>query len=291
MISDFYDLEFLSITRTLIFFIIIGCFIILEMFFTLHDIGKAGRRGRCVLNWKLGLLNMIIAFPISTVGAAYFCQIHHFGFFYYFNTPMWLVMIVWFFITDWIHYGYHRLGHASAFFWNFHRLHHSDISPNVTTTYRVHFLDYIFLNGIKVFIILLFGPYLLALLSIDLFVAICIFWEHTNVKLNDKFERYLSYFIVTPRYHIMHHRIDTDRTNFATTLTIWDKLTASRLEPIYETEQINQLVIGLKNDRKYDALLTLLFKPFEQPQFFQINYTFIGISMMMTAWVLSFFYF
>src|ERR1043165_8098907 len=53
-----------------------------------------------------------------------------------------LFLVVW----DFFNYWFHRLQHHSDWVWPCHKLHHSDQSVNVTTSFRVHWTHHFFVN-------------------------------------------------------------------------------------------------------------------------------------------------
>src|SRR6266545_2770481 len=59
--------------------------------------------------------------------------------------------LAFFFIYDFFYYWFHRAQHRWPFLWAQHRIHHSDLSLNVTTGNRHHWLE----EPMRVFVILL----------------------------------------------------------------------------------------------------------------------------------------
>jgi sterol desaturase/sphingolipid hydroxylase (fatty acid hydroxylase superfamily) len=55
------------------------------------------------------------------------------------------------------------------------------------------------------------------------------FWEHTNVKVN---VGPLSWVIITPAYHRIHHSATIHRgKNLGTTFSIWDRMFGTYVDP------------------------------------------------------------
>jgi sterol desaturase/sphingolipid hydroxylase (fatty acid hydroxylase superfamily) len=253
---DNLDFNFFSVSRSLVFFTVIAIFIGIEYFFSLHQLGKAGFRKRRVLNWYLGIINMLIVFPISTLGTAYYCEYYKIGLFYYFHLPWWLLFLIWFLIYDAYTFFFHRMMHT-GFFWNVHKVHHTESSLNITTSYRLHPIESVWFITLKVGLILIFGPYFFILLMSDLIQTTIIFFAHSNIKLNTAFERFLSRIIATPRYHLMHH-VEQCNQNYAGSLTLWDRLAGTFTKPIWTDSELNQLKLGLPELGKCDNLRDLL---------------------------------
>ena len=86
-------------------------------------------------------------------------------------------------------------------------------------------------------------------------------FHHSNLRLPPRFERALSFLIVTPSIHWVHHhaiRRDTD-SNYASLLSVWDRLFGSRSATV-RTPEMPIGTQGLK-DRGIAGLLARPFEP------------------------------
>lgn len=141
------------------------------------------------------------------------------------QTP-WLAVILAFLILDGYLYFWHRLMHAWPLGWRFHRVHHTDMAMNVSTAYRFHTIEVLFSNLPKIGLIFLLGIKPIHAAIYELLFSIVVVFHHSNWNLPYQVDRYLSYFIVTPNYHRLHHSqivIETN-SNYASLLSIWDRL-------------------------------------------------------------------
>jgi hypothetical protein len=77
-------------------------------------------------------------------------------------------IVLTFLARDLGEYWFHRLGHASAFFWRFHQIHHLDAVMDVTTELRVHFVERLLQTIIAAGLILT--------LSLPAYAWFCIGW-------------------------------------------------------------------------------------------------------------------
>lgn len=123
-------------------------------------------------------------------------------------------------------YFWHRLNHRLPFLWRFHRLHHSDPHMDVTTANRFHLGEIVLSSVLRIPLIFLLGVTAgqLALYEILLFAVVQ--FHHANVGLGEKGDRFLSWFIVTPYLHKVHHshwQPETD-SNYASLLSVWDRI-------------------------------------------------------------------
>ncbi|HCU5990151.1 TPA: sterol desaturase family protein [Legionella pneumophila] len=290
---DSLDLDFYAITRAFLFFSLIGFIVFLEYFFSFHRLGKAGFRRRRISNWYLGIVNIIVALPLSTLTTAAYCEYYQIGLFNLLKVPFGLVFILWFIMYDLYVYLFHRLSHAT-FLWHFHKIHHSDKSLNVTTSFRFHPVEYILFNALKIVLIILLGPYFFVILFSDFIQAILVFWGHSNIALNAKLEQALSRIIITPRYHVMHHTQDECRRNYAGGLTLWDYLFHTQTEPLWNKDEINKLTLGVQTKTNWPEfknllLINKLIHFFGKPQFVYFKFPLITIGVAVIFGIVEFY--
>lgn len=124
--------------------------------------------------------------------------------------------------VDFFYYWFHRLQHTHSFLWEEHKFHHSDVSLNVTSATRVHWLEgllalvFIF---IPMSILFRIEPDEIGLIGfID---SLWLQFNHLNLRLG------LGLFtsvIVGPQHHRIHHSFAPEHIdkNFAAFFPIWD---------------------------------------------------------------------
>ena len=123
-------------------------------------------------------------------------------------------------------YLIHWLEHKVRFMWRFHLIHHTDVHVDTTTANRHHPGESIFrfvFTSIAVFI--LGAPVWLIMLYQALSVVLSQF-NHANISLPERLDRFLSLVLVTPNMHHVHHHYvlpQTD-TNYGNIFSIWDRL-------------------------------------------------------------------
>lgn len=125
-------------------------------------------------------------------------------------------------------YGYaaHRTMHASPLLWKFHRVHHSDVFVDVTTSFRTHPVEvawrYLWLFAA----VWALGVPAAAVAAFRVLSAVNGVLEHANVRLKPALDAALSLLWVTPQMHKVHHSRDpreTD-TNYGNLLAVHDRL-------------------------------------------------------------------
>ena len=76
-------------------------------------------------------------------------------------------------------------------------------------------------------------------------------WHHANIDLPDTVESKLKHFIVTPRYHAMHHMVDRSHGDayFSTVFSIWDVIWKTTGN--YQTrDEMRDVALGLPDGRE-----------------------------------------
>lgn len=159
----------------------------------------------------------------------------------------------------WI-YWWHRLNHESQFLWRFHEVHHLDEFLDTSSALRFHFGEVLLSSVARAGVILILGVPLLSVVVFETLLALVTMFHHSNVRLPPRLERALSFLIVTPSIHWVHHhalRQDTD-SNYSGVLSIWDPLFGSRSA----TRRTPDMPIGTEGlkDRPLGGLIAAPFK-------------------------------
>lgn len=181
--------------------------------------------------------------------------------------PLWLYGILGLFLIDFIGaYLPHFVEHKVKPLWMVHLVHHSDHNVDTTTANRHHPLEsiirYIFtLTGIFI----IGTPIALVLLYQSLSVVATQF-NHANIKLPKKVDNILSYIIVSPDMHKVHHHYKLPYTdsNYGNIFSVWDRLFGT-----YMTLDTNKIVYGVDvfpDEKKNSNIKDLLMQPFQKYQ-------------------------
>ncbi len=153
---------------------------------------------------------------------------------------------------DLLLYFWHQACHRVDFLWRFHRVHHNDPYLNVSTAFRLHFMEIVATNSLKALVIVIMGIDKMLVLTIETFVTVCIMFHHTNTSF--RYEQLLGRFMIVPFLHRSHHsteRSEHDR-NYGAIFSVWDRLfgTLSEAEPKH---------IGIKGKSPQDLFNLLKF--------------------------------
>jgi len=149
------------------------------------------------------------------------------GVIHIFNLPIWADVIISLLLLDLIGaYLVHFIQHKVPWMWKFHLVHHSDMNVDVTTGLRHHpgetvfriifTIIGVFVSGASIGMVMLYQS-----LSV-LFAHI----THANISIPKKIDIILSYVLVTPNMHKIHHHYKMPLTdsNYGNIFSIWDRL-------------------------------------------------------------------
>jgi sterol desaturase/sphingolipid hydroxylase (fatty acid hydroxylase superfamily) len=178
--------------------------------------------------------------------------------------PMFLNVVIAFLLVDLFHYLSHRLHHKVPILWRFHRLHHSDKKVDVLTTFLHHPFEIISTFLVNVTCYVLLDIPVIIILGYALFSAVHSPFTHTTLFLHEKLDRFLSYFIITPNFHRLHHSLDVKEgnSNFGIVFPFWDKLFGTCC--YVSNRAVSEIKFGVSADKSPQLLSfkELLVNPF-----------------------------
>jgi sterol desaturase/sphingolipid hydroxylase (fatty acid hydroxylase superfamily) len=164
------------------------------------------------------------------------------------QNPLWKA-IVSFLAIDLLLYFLHKASHRFDCLWMFHKVHHNDPHLNVSTAFRIHFLEIVVITVMKAMLIVVLGIEGSLLLANEAIITFFTMLHHSNISFRG--EQLLGRFIITPYLHRVHHstrRNEHDR-NYGAVLSLWDRLfgTLAELKPaaIGLNEDLPQGLINL----------------------------------------------
>jgi sterol desaturase/sphingolipid hydroxylase (fatty acid hydroxylase superfamily) len=200
------------------------------------------------------VLSWAVVVPVSALAASYALDWR----------PLWWggwsgLLLDLILLDCWI-YWWHRANHEWPVLWRFHEVHHLDEFLDASSALRFHFGEVLLSSLVRAGVILLLGVPLLSVVVFETLLALFTMFHHSNLRLPQRLERALSYVIVTPSIHWVHHhaiRRDTD-SNYSALLSVWDRLFRSRSATIRTPD----MLIGTEGARER-PLGGLLEKPFE----------------------------
>jgi sterol desaturase/sphingolipid hydroxylase (fatty acid hydroxylase superfamily) len=246
----------------LFFWILEGAIPLLQLRF------KKTRLRHAAVNFGLTILHLIIhtflaiiIIKISDWSAASQFGIIHWSGAGILPTILLTILIVDFF-GGWL---VHLIEHKIKFLWRFHVVHHADNNVDVTTGLRHHPVESV-VRGLFFFIgIAVSGAPMYAVMIYQTVLVFLTAFEHANIRLPRRIDAVLSYILVSPNMHKVHHHWKQPFTdsNYGAIFSIWDRLlgTFRRLDP-------KEIRYGIDRDypnEKDEDFVMLLKKPFQEP--------------------------
>lgn len=213
----------------------------------------------------LNSLLLRLVFPAAAVGMALFAREQAWGLFNYLEIPLWLAVAASVVTMDLFIYLQHVMVHAVPALWRLHRVHHADRDFDVTTGARFHPLEILLSMLIKFAVILLLGAPVLAVVIFEVILNATSMFNHANVRLPARLDRFLRWVVVTPDMHRVHHSVEDDETNsnFGFNLPWWDRLLGTyRDQPRAGHEAMTIGIRTFRDDRWCSWLPGMLAIPF-----------------------------
>ncbi len=133
-----------------------------------------------------------------------------------------ITILVLDFFGGWlVHFTQHKFG----WLWRFHIIHHADNHVDVTTGLRHHPVESVlrgifFLAGVVVA-----GAPMYAVMIFQTLLVIVVQFTHANIRLPLWLDKTLSWVIVSPNMHKVHHHYQLPFTdsNYGAVFSLWDR--------------------------------------------------------------------
>ncbi|ACB52389.1 conserved hypothetical protein [Crocosphaera subtropica ATCC 51142] len=216
-------------------FIMYGCFILIER---LRPVEPHQPLSHLWFNLRWYVVYTLVSFALQAIGIGIVINLmQNWLGLPLINLPVpdtpWLyglMALFYFLVTDFFYYWFHRWQHTTRL-WEQHKFHHSEMSLNVTSTRRVHWLEdplLLLFLGLPMGLLFQFNG-----LALGILTFIEILWLqfiHLNLRLN---LGWLSPVITGPQYHRLHHSFQTEHLdkNFAAFFPLWDILFGTYYHP------------------------------------------------------------
>jgi len=187
---------------------------------------KLRRNGRNLVVASLGALTAQLVETPVVRPLARFVERRRFGLLKQLNLPRPLEIIAAVLLMDYTLYLWHVLTHRVPLLWRFHAVHHVDLDLDASTALRFHFGELAVSVPYRAAQIALLGVDAEALSCWQMFLSLSILFHHSNLRLPRDFESKLSWFLVTPRMHGIHHSNEPEEANanWSSGLALWDHI-------------------------------------------------------------------
>lgn len=172
------------------------------------------------------IVNFVLAFIL--IKTASWTTENHFGILQWLpEIPIWLYTIIGLLLLDLIGaYLVHFIEHKVKFLWRFHIIHHTDTWIDTTTANRHHPGESIIRFVFTTLGVLVVGSPMWMVFLYQTLSVIATQFNHANISLPNKLDVFLSYFLVSPNMHKVHHHYVLPYTdsNYGNIFSVWDRL-------------------------------------------------------------------
>ncbi len=199
---------------------------------------KKDKLRHAAVNFSFTIIHLIIhtGFAVFIVLLSDWTKTNDFGLVHWMNAGTLATIAVSFFVLDffggWL---VHLVQHKTATLWRFHVIHHSDNNVDVTTGLRHHPFESVLRGVFFLAGVLLAGAPMYAVMIFQTALVLATQFTHANINLPKKLDTALSYILVSPNMHKVHHHWVQPYTdsNYGAVLSIWDRMfgTFMRLDP------------------------------------------------------------
>lgn len=179
--------------------------------------------------------------------------------------PLWLYALLGVLLLDFFGaYLAHYVEHKIKLLWMVHLVHHSDHNVDTTTANRHHPIESIirfvftlagvFIVGTPIAIVFLYQS--LSLVATQ--------FTHANIKMSKRVDKLLSYVLISPDMHKIHHHYKLPYTdsNYGNIFSVWDRLFGTYM--YMNREDIVYGVDTFPDEEENGSLKHLLKQPFHK---------------------------
>ncbi len=186
--------------------------------------------------WKHASINIFFtittivinfAFALLIVQSSDWAVANGVGLLQWINVSQWLFLILGLLLLDLIGAWFiHFIEHKIKWMWKFHMVHHADTHVDTTTANRHHPGESVFRAVFTMIGVIVCGAPMWLVMLYQSMSAVLSQFNHANIRLPLWLDKAISWVIVSPDMHKVHHhyvRPQTD-SNYGNIFSVWDRL-------------------------------------------------------------------
>jgi sterol desaturase/sphingolipid hydroxylase (fatty acid hydroxylase superfamily) len=189
--------------------------------------------------------------------------------------PLWSYIFLGVFLLDFFGaYLAHYVEHKVKPLWMVHLVHHTDHKVDTTTANRHHPIESVIRFSFTLLGVLVVGTPIAIVMLYQALSLIFTQFTHANIKLPKYLDKVISYVLISPDMHKIHHhyRLPYTDSNYGNIFAVWDRLFGTYL--YMDREKLVYGVDVFPNEVKNSNISDLLKQPFqsyEKPTMTAIN--------------------
>ncbi|MBN2867644.1 MAG: sterol desaturase family protein, partial [Flavobacteriaceae bacterium] len=179
--------------------------------------------------------------------------------------PLWLYALLGVLLLDFFGaYLAHYVEHKVKPLWMVHLVHHSDHNVDTTTANRHHPIESIIRFVFTLVGVFIVGTPIAIVFLYQSLSLVATQFTHANIKMSKRVDKLLSYILISPDMHKIHHHYKLPYTdsNYGNIFSVWDRLFGTYM--YMDREDIVYGVDTFPNEEENGSLKHLLKQPFHK---------------------------
>ncbi|WP_418604278.1 sterol desaturase family protein [Hwangdonia sp.] len=158
----------------------------------------------------------------------------------------------------------HLIEHKVPPLWMVHLVHHSDHKVDATTANRHHPIESVIRYLFTLIGVIIIGAPIGIVMLYQSLSIVATQFSHSNIKLPKKVDKLISYVLVSPDMHKVHHHYKMPYTdsNYGNIFSVWDRLLGTYME--LDTDKIVYGVDVFPDEKENSNIKDLLKQPFQK---------------------------
>jgi sterol desaturase/sphingolipid hydroxylase (fatty acid hydroxylase superfamily) len=228
---------------------------------------KKSKQKHAIVNLSFTLMHLVIhtGFGFLIVKLSDWAAVNQFGLVSWLNTSVIFSIIISALVLDlfggWLS---HMIEHKFPLFWRMHIIHHADNSVDVTSGLRHHPLESVWRGLFFLMAIFICGAPIYAVMIYQTILTMFVAFTHANISLPGWLDKGISYVLVSPNMHKVHHHWKQPYTdsNYGAVFSIWDRVFGTYLE--LDKSKIRYGLDKYYSNEKDEEIISLIKKPFQK---------------------------
>lgn len=158
----------------------------------------------------------------------------------------------------------HYVEHKVKLLWRVHLVHHTDHNVDTTTANRHHPLESVIRFSFTLFGVFIIGTPIALVFLYQSMSLVATQFTHANIKMPRKLDKIMSYVLVSPDMHKVHHHYVLPYTdsNYGNIFSVWDRLFGTFM--VLDREKIIYGVDTFPDEVANANIVALLKQPFHK---------------------------